>query len=186
MKLKLPFTERFLIKLFNLIEELLEGDTGSSTVFDLFSLKSIGDVVYPDYRKLRIAYEKRNRREQFNKMISYLKSRGYLKIKKIKNKSGLILTPKSLDKILQIKFKTTERKQRKDKKWQMVIFDVPEKRRSDRDNFRQSLRYLGYQMLQKSIWICPNDVLKETQKLIRQFDLEAFVKLLLIEEIEIE
>jgi len=45
---------------------------------------------------------------------------------------------------------------------------------------------LGFKYLQKSIWVCPYDVLEEVQNLIAKYELEKYVKTFLIEEIELE
>lgn len=42
-----------------------------------------------------------------------------------------------------------------DGKWRMVIFDVEEKQRQDRDMIRSKLKELGFGMLQRSVWISP-------------------------------
>ena len=67
----------------------------------------------------------------------------------------------------------------------MVIFDIPEKKRKIRDLFRKNLLVLGYQRLQKSIWVCPYDVFKETEELIRDYLIDFYVRIFLIEEIEL-
>ena len=65
----------------------------------------------------------------------------------------------------------------------MVLFDIPENKRKERDLFRKSLQYLGYKKLQKSIWVCPYDVQKETKELIKRFNLKEFTELLLVKKI---
>lgn len=40
-----------------------------------------------------------------------------------------------------------------DGKWRIFIFDIPEKRKRDRDEIRMNLIKFGYKMLQKSVWI---------------------------------
>lgn len=42
-----------------------------------------------------------------------------------------------------------------DGKWRLIIFDIPERRRSRRDFLRQELRALGFHQLQKSAWVSP-------------------------------
>jgi len=68
----------------------------------------------------------------------------------------------------------------------MVIFDIPERKRTLRDILRENLQILGFKYLQKSIWVCPYDVLEEVQNLIAKYELEKYVKTFLIEELEIE
>ena len=72
---------------------------------------------------------------------------------------------------------------RKDGKWTMVIFDVPEKWRKSRDLLRSILNNLGYKMFQQSVWITPYDVLKKTEELLQIYSLDNFVKIFLIENI---
>ncbi|MEK7178207.1 MAG: hypothetical protein AAB721_00910, partial [Patescibacteria group bacterium] len=42
-----------------------------------------------------------------------------------------------------------------DKKWRMVIFDIPEKKKLAREALRSKLKDLGFVKLQDSIWITP-------------------------------
>ena len=42
-----------------------------------------------------------------------------------------------------------------DKKWRMVIFDIPEEKKKAREALRQKLKDLGMVKLQDSIWITP-------------------------------
>lgn len=42
-----------------------------------------------------------------------------------------------------------------DGKWRVLIFDIPENRRFDRNNIRQALVSIGFMRLQNSVWIYP-------------------------------
>ena len=42
-----------------------------------------------------------------------------------------------------------------DGKWRVLIFDIGELRKVHREAFRGKLRHIGFQMLQKSVWIFP-------------------------------
>jgi len=128
-------------------------------------------------------YEKERNRKRFAWLIHRLKQEGCLKTLKIKNNSAILITPKGLDRVFKTKLKLIKRKPRKDGKWQMALFDIPENKRRKRDYFRNGLQYLGYKMLQKSIWVCQYDVLKETKDLIKRYNLKEYVELLLIQKI---
>ena len=54
-----------------------------------------------------------------------------------------------------------------------------------RDLLRENLYFLGYKMLQQSVWVCPYNVSKETEAVLRKYSLDPYVKLFLIEEIEV-
>lgn len=50
---------------------------------------------------------------------------------------------------------TQLQKRRWDKRWRIVLFDIPETERRRRDSFREKLKELGFGMIQKSVWISP-------------------------------
>lgn len=185
--MKLPFTEKFLWDLYKFLK--LTGDAlneiASMSSHSFFT--RIGRWSYPNYLGIKKREENKLGKERVVRLIKYLKYNGYLYVQKDKNKNAIILTPKGAEKILEIKrkIKGPTLTKRKDGKWQMVIFDIPEDIRKRRDYFRAGLKRLKYQQLQQSIWICPYDVLKDTQELIKYFKLGSFVRLLLIEEIKI-
>ena len=174
--MKIPFTDQFLLDIYDFIEEI-------DKAFDPFGIRTIKEAYCPGLYKLRRRYERRKARKQFSNFVSYLKRKGYIKIKNLEAKQGVMLTKKGMEKVLKVKLRTRPRKKRRDKKWQMIIFDIPEKKRFLRDLLRENLRILDYKILQQSVWVCPYDVLKETEKIIRRYSLDNYVKLFLIEEI---
>ena len=67
----------------------------------------------------------------------------------------------------------------------MVIFDVPEERKHAREVLRERLLELDYQRLQDSVWVSPYDVFEETERFIREQNLDDCIRIFLIEEIDI-
>lgn len=53
--------------------------------------------------------------------------------------------------------KTRDKTRKWDKKWRILIFDIPEYRKSDREHIRYMLYSIGFKQLQKSVWIYPYD-----------------------------
>ena len=176
--MRLPFTDKFLWDLYNFVEKI--GD-----IYDIFSPRPWREVWCPEFHKFRYRFEKKEERKKFSQFIYYLKKKGYIKIKNLEQKQAILITKKGADKVLKIKLKTKQKKRRTDGKWQMIIFDIPERKRHLRDLLRESLYLLGYKMLQQSAWICPYDVLKETEAILRKYSLDPYAKLFLIEEIEL-
>ena len=174
--MKLPITDQFLLDVYNFIEKM-------NKTFDIFGVRTMKDVCYPELYKLKKNYQRKKARKNFSNFVYYLKKKGYIKIKNLEEKQGVLLTKKGMEKILKIKVKTTKRKKRKDGKWQMIIFDIPERKKILRNLLRENLQFLGYKMLQQSVWVCPYDVLKETESVLRRYSLDPYVKLFLIEEI---
>ena len=71
-----------------------------------------------------------------------------------------------------------------DKKWRLVIFDIPEIRRRERAALRKKLTDLGFYQCQKSAWIYPFPCDKEIEFIKDILNIKSFVKLFLVEEID--
>ena len=186
MKVKLPFTEKFLWDLHKFINTT-EGVLDFFVPDKPYHFRGPKEMTWAEIKVFRNnwEFEYKKRKKDFSKLVYKLRQGGYLRTLKIKDKSAITLTPKGLEKVFAIKIKLTDRKQRPDKKWQMVLFDIPEEKRKDRDMFRKNLQYLGYKKLQKSIWVCPYDVLEETKDLIKRYKIKPYVELLLVKKISL-
>ena len=177
--MKLPITDKFLWNLYTAIEKISDFQA-------LFARRSLKEACFPSLYKARLFYQKKADRQQFFKFIRYLKKKGYIKIESLEPNEAIILTQKGMEKVLKTTLRLKGKKRRKDGKWLMVIFDIPERKRTLRDLFRENLQILGFKYLQKSIWVCPYDVLEEVQNLIAKYELEKYAKTFLIEEIDLE
>lgn len=62
-----------------------------------------------------------------------------------------------------------------DKKWRLVVFDIPEEKRSLRDYFRRYLKTLGFGKVQRSIWISPYDFSGVIMMYVNKLKLSAYV-----------
>lgn len=176
--MRLPLTDKFLWGLYNLIEN---ADRVSESIFPPRTMR---EVLSPELYKLKREYERIKAKRRFSQFINYLKNKGYISIRNLEEKQGVLLTKKGVEKVLTIKFKIKKKKRRNDGRWQMIIFDIPEKKRDMRNLLREKLHLLEYKMLQQSVWVCPYDVLKETEEFLRLYSLDTYVKLFLIEEVE--
>jgi len=63
-----------------------------------------------------------------------------------------------------------------DRKWRLVLFDIPEKKRKGRDALRQKLRELGFYEWQKSAFIFPYPCESEINFVVEVFDLRPYVR----------
>ena len=82
-----------------------------------------------------------------------LKKEGLL----VENNGFLRLTPRGEKQLrtLSLTLARPQKLKKWDKKWRMLIFDVPEKRRNVRDKARGLLRTSGFVRIQDSVWIYP-------------------------------
>ena len=143
------------------------------------------EVCCPDLYEAKQRHKRKKARQEFSRLIYYLKKKDYIKIKNLEQNKGIILTKKGAEKVLKVKFKIKDKQKRSDERWQMIIFDIPEKKRWLRDLLRDNLRILNYKMLQQSIWICPYDVQKETEFILKKHSMDQYAKLFLIEELKL-
>ncbi len=70
-----------------------------------------------------------------------------------------------------------------DKKWRIVMFDVPEKNRQARDALRGKLRELGFYELQKSVFVFPYECRDEIDFVIEIFDVRRHVRYGILENV---
>jgi hypothetical protein len=63
-----------------------------------------------------------------------------------------------------------------DKKWRVVFFDIPEKRRAERNVLREKLTELGFKELQKSVFVHPYPCLDEINFITEYFQLRNLVR----------
>lgn len=62
-----------------------------------------------------------------------------------------------------------------DGRWRLVIFDIPEKRRSARDLLRSKLKQWGFVHWQKSVWACKANCTKPLRDFIQHAGIEDWV-----------
>lgn len=111
-------------------------------------------------------------------------------ISKKQNSDGsltFVLTEKGKLKTLTFHFDNMKiKKENWDKKWRMVVFDIPEKLRSGRDALRKKLKDLGFYELQKSVFIFPYECREEIEFVTEFFGMRRFVRFCVVESIDNE
>lgn len=58
----------------------------------------------------------------------------------------------------------------------LVLFDIPEKRKSEREWFRRQLLEFGYEMVQKSVWLGPSPLPKDFVDYVKKIGLKEGIK----------
>lgn len=71
-----------------------------------------------------------------------------------------------------------------DKKWRVVIFDIPDKKRRVRDQIRYLFRSSGLHLLQESVWVYPYDCEDIIALLKTDFGVGKNLLYLIVEELE--
>ena len=71
-----------------------------------------------------------------------------------------------------------------DKKWRMVIFDIKEEKKADRQRLRDFLRKLGFMKLQYSVWVYPYDCEDMITLIKSEFKIGRGILYLIVDTIE--
>ncbi|MBI2024095.1 hypothetical protein HYT00_01785 [Candidatus Giovannonibacteria bacterium] len=120
----------------------------------------------------RIWYEMDHK--QLFRFLERLRLKKYVEF--VKNKQGIEkihLTNKGKARFLVYQFKNISLKKAKkwDKKWRMVLFDIPESKKKIRDSLRRKLKGLGFLEFQKSVFIYPYACRDEINFVINFWDI---------------
>lgn len=115
-----------------------------------------------------------------------LEKRGYIHSKGERNAWRYTLTRKGkqLLRQKQINQLTITKPLAWDRKWRIVIFDVPEKYRIARNALRAKLRLLGFRPLNLSVWVLPYECRDEMNALTAYYKIGHYVRYLLVDSFD--
>ena len=105
----------------------------------------------------------------------------------LKRENGFLrLTPKGKAAIRTLEIRGFEIAQprRWDGKWRVLIFDIPEYRKSLRDKVRRTLETIGFVRLQDSVWVYPHDCEDFVALLKADFKIGKDMLYMIVEELE--
>lgn len=115
-----------------------------------------------------------------NKLVDYRES-----------KDGMItisLTEQGKQRALTYKIGelSIRRPARWDRKWRLVIFDIPERFKSARDTLRQHLKRLGFLELQRSVFVHPFACRDEIDFIVEFYQIRPWVRYATVEAIDVD
>jgi len=144
-----------------------------------------GDPRLSQHRRWMGVYLKNKAMKQkLHSALSNLKRRGCLQEKIFGHTRGYVFSPKGATKIFNLKIMMVPKKEKlPEGRWLMVFFDVPEKMRKMRDGFRAALLQLGFEQMQKSVWVTSYRVERELQEAIKMYTLEKYARPLMVREL---
>ncbi|MEK7174896.1 MAG: CRISPR-associated endonuclease Cas2 [Patescibacteria group bacterium] len=73
---------------------------------------------------------------------------------------------------------TVKRPEKWDGRWRLVMFDIPNKRKKEREVLRSLLKQLGFIKYQESVFIIPYECKNEVDYVVEFFNLRPYVRLL--------
>jgi DNA-binding transcriptional regulator PaaX len=71
-----------------------------------------------------------------------------------------------------------------DRKWRVIVFDIPEKKRKVRDQIRTLFKTAGFYLLQESVWVYPYDCEDIIALLKTDFGVGKNLLYLIVDELE--
>jgi len=132
-----------------------------------YFLHQIAKSYFKEKSKKAIYVRARKLRELEKKKIVSFKELGDGKIRiELTHKGKLLVREYNFDNLKLNKPKTW------DKKWRIIIYDIPDYHKKARDAFRFKIKQLGLYPLQKSVWVSPYDCLPEIEFLCAVFDID--------------
>ena len=124
----------------------------------------------------------KRQKEVINRARDRLVQKGFLK------REGVFLkiTPKgeSFLRLMEAREYKISAPSRWDKKWRVLIFDIPEYRKGMRDKVRRTLRLIGFKRLQDSVWAYPFDCEDLIALLKADFKIGKDMLYMIVEELE--
>lgn len=116
------------------------------------------------------------KRLEKQRMIDFVEEKGLIRIK---------ITEKGRVRLLEYEYENMSiKRQKADGKWRLIIFDIPEQRKRDRDALRRKLLELGFIRLQDSVFASPFPCKDEIDFLANYLNISDFVTLAVVEKIE--
>gem|GEM_PF-3133732 len=136
--------------------------------FEIFDPYETYSVPLKDYKKWRESHHLSP--TQAGRLISG----GYIKND---NRGSYAITPKARRLLAEIVEKNLviSKSSKWDGIWRVVIFDIPEAKRYQRDLFRSKLKALGLELIQKSVFCHPHDCFKEVITLAKLYEVDRHV-----------
>lgn len=132
--------------------------------------------------------DKRGRKLKDARVLYYMKRKQLINYRELSDGDyELSITEQGRQRELKARLNslTIKKPAKWDKKWRLVIFDIPETRRKSRSNLSQKLRQMGFHQLQKSAWIQPYPCRKEIEIIKEAYKIpDANIVLAEIEKID--
>jgi len=124
-------------------------------------------------------------KRDLGRIITRLKKQQMISISEKSGQTSIKITDKGQNRLLEYDFENIQLKAKKrDGKFRLIIFDIPEKQRSSRDILRKKLEQLGFVRLQISVYVSAFPCKNEIDFLSHYLGLSNNITLLVVDHIE--
>lgn len=115
--------------------------------------------------------------------IKDLREKGYIELSK--DDEGKILMKLTTRGKKEMEIRKILESEGWDKKWRIVVFDIPEKHKKLRHALRWKLREWEFVLWQKSVWVSKKDIIRPLRKFLKELGISQWVKVFLAEDVRL-
>jgi phenylacetic acid degradation operon negative regulatory protein len=127
---------------------------------------------------IKIAAEFGLSQQAVRSALSRMSQKGYLKIRHVGNRSYYGPTARTKRLLEEGERRIFVRRTGPwDRRWHILVYSIPERKRDVRAELRKQLSWLGYGPLSSGSWICPHDVEADARALVSRLDIESWVEM---------
>lgn len=124
-------------------------------------------------------------RRELGLIIRRLQKQEMISINQKDSKTQITITDKGRKRLLEYDFEKIKLKAKKrDGKWRLIIFDIPEYQKNARDVFRKKILQLGFKRIQDSVFISAFPCRPEVDFLAHYLGISDFVSIAIIDRFE--
>lgn len=124
-------------------------------------------------------------KKDLGRIIKRLEKQEMISITDTKKGVSIEITEKGKRRLLEYDFENIELKtKRRDGKWRLIIFDIPERFKNNRDSFRRKLLQLGFIKFQESVFASAYPCKKEIDFLCHYLEISDYITIALVDKIE--
>ncbi len=145
---------------------------------------NMAQVLFPLLKKFARKID--SRPHVLRKSLVALKKNRFLQLEKRGEEHVLVLTERGRKRIISGKIEDIKISRPKywDKRWRMVLFDIPEQHKKAREAIREKLRDLGFYHLQKSCFVYPFECRDEIDFVSEFFNISEHVNYVVAESLD--
>lgn len=128
---------------------------------------------------------KKLKQRDLGKIIKRLEKQEMIAFREKGNQVAIEITEKGKRRLLEYDFENIAiLNKKRDGKWRLIIFDIPEEKKNARDVFRRKLLELDFIMLQKSVFVSAFPCKNEIDFLCHFLEISDFVTVIVIDRVE--
>jgi len=135
-----------------MIDDIIRFGVTTAAIGSVLVLPGIAIALDKPLASLFKRLDKRERQRELKRIVYYMKEQNYLSGDYL---HGLQITDKARQRLLRRDGLKIQPQEIWDKKWRIIIYDIPEKHKNSRNQLTHFMRTSGFYQLQKSAWITP-------------------------------